>query len=52
LRKLAIFVEGQTEMIFLERLLIEIAGAHAIVFDKLKEVAKSIAVLTSTPLQV
>nr|WP_315203103.1 DUF4276 family protein [uncultured Albidiferax sp.] len=36
MRKLAVFVEGFTELIFLERLISEIAGSHNIAFEKRK----------------
>jgi hypothetical protein len=36
MKKLAVFVEGQTEQIFVEKLLIEIAGANKILFEKSK----------------
>lgn len=34
MKKLAVFVEGQTEQLFLERLITEIAGAHTIDIEK------------------
>ena len=36
MKKLAVFVEGHTEQLFLERLITEIAGAHTIVIEKRK----------------
>src|SRR5262245_9754849 len=36
MKRMAIFVEGQTEQIFVERLLKEIAGQHRISINKLK----------------
>lgn len=36
MRKLAVFVEGYTEVIFIERFIKEIAGAHNVVFEKRK----------------
>lgn len=36
MRKLAIFVEGQTELIFVEKLLLEIAGRRLLHVDKLR----------------
>ena len=36
MKKLAVFVEGQTEQLFLERLITEIAGAHTIAIEKRK----------------
>lgn len=43
MRKLAVFVEGLTELGFVERLIGEIAGAHNIVFEKRRIVGGSTA---------
>ena len=34
MRKLAVFVEGYTEMLFVERLILEIAGAHNVIIEQ------------------
>ncbi|MHB8623783.1 MAG: DUF4276 family protein [Sulfuricaulis sp.] len=36
MRKLAVFVEGYTELIFIEKFIKEIAGAHNVFFQKMK----------------
>jgi hypothetical protein len=40
MKKLAVFVEGQTEQQFIEKLLLEIAGANKVRFEKKKAVGK------------
>ena len=41
MKKLAVFVEGQTEQLFIERLITEIAGANAIAIEKRKLTGES-----------
>lgn len=42
MKKLAVFVEGQTEMLFMEKLLEEIAGKNKIRFDKRHSIQKKL----------
>ncbi|MCW3848651.1 hypothetical protein OF829_15555 [Sphingomonas sp. LB-2] len=47
MRKAAIFVEGQTELIFVRRLIEEMAGAHNVVFHEEKYHAKTYQTLSA-----
>lgn len=48
MKKLAVFVEGQTEQIFIEKLISEIAGAHKVSFDVQKRTLNKMVQLKST----